>query len=136
MSSRRILGVGRNAAVAVIPLLIILAPLGHAIYVEVLADDVDDAQAFLELPAEPNDGCVRETTYMRFHHWELLREVRDEVVRGGVRKEISLTRCRECHPSREKFCNRCHQAVSLEPDCFGCHYYPAAAAGQREVTSR
>jgi len=63
--------------------------------------------------------------YMPYHHWTLLREVRNEVVRDGVRGEISLDRCRGCHPGRERFCNRCHEAVSLAPDCFGCHYYPA-----------
>ena len=61
---------------------------------------------------------------MRRHHWELLRGVREEIVRYGKRGEIGLDRCRECHTSRERFCNVCHDAVSLTPDCFDCHYYP------------
>ena len=36
-------------------------------------------------------------------------------------------------------CNRCHQAVSLQPDCFGCHYYPdtpEAAAAEHQLAER
>lgn len=129
----------RNLALVLVPVLVILAPLGHAVYDAVIADDGADAGPFLELPPTPNEGCVRDTEYMRFHHWLLLREVRDRAVRDGVRGEITLDGCRECHANRERFCNRCHQAVSLEPDCFGCHYYPAEPgqagghAGAREV---
>lgn len=121
-----------NLIKVVFPLLVILAPLGFSLIGAVSAGDPLDGEPFLELPAEPNEGCVRETEYMRFHHWELLREVRDEAVRDGVRGQVTLDGCRECHPRRERFCNRCHEAVSLQPDCFGCHYYPAdpaAAAG-------
>jgi hypothetical protein len=45
-------------------------------------------------------------------------------VRHGKRGEVCLSKCGECHKSRERFCDRCHNAVSLTPDCFGCHYYP------------
>ncbi|MFC2085001.1 cytochrome C, partial [Bacteroidota bacterium] len=69
-------------------------------------------------------NCVRETEYMRHHHWELLRTIREEVVRYGKRGEINLKKCQECHTSRERFCNKCHDAVSMKPDCYGCHYYP------------
>ena len=61
---------------------------------------------------------------MRFHHWELLRLTREEVVRYGIRGDVGLNRCGECHTSRERFCDRCHEATSLHPDCWGCHYYP------------
>jgi len=111
-----------------IPVVIILLPFGYSLYNFVFARDAQDAGPFLELPAEPNEGCVRETEYMRFHHWELLRQVRDESVRSGVRGGITLSGCRECHVNRERFCNRCHEAVSMELDCFGCHYYPASPA--------
>jgi len=130
--------IDRNLIKVVFPLLVILAPLGYSLVVAVVAGDPLGGEPFLELPAEPNEGCVRETDFMRFHHWELLREVRDQVVRSGVRNEISLDGCRGCHPSRERFCNRCHEAVSLQPDCFGCHYYPATpeAAAQHAPAGR
>ncbi|MCP4572613.1 MAG: hypothetical protein GY838_09715 [bacterium] len=117
-----------NLVKVVFPLLVILAPLGLSVIGAVSAGDPGAEEPFLELPPEPNEGCVRDAEFMRFHHWELLREVRDQVVRGGGRHEISLDRCRSCHPSRERFCSRCHEAVSLQPDCFGCHYYPADPA--------
>jgi hypothetical protein len=80
---------------------------------------------FLERPDPKYDRCLKETRYMRYHHWELLRGIREDIVRYGQREEdIGLYRCRECHTSRERFCNRCHDAVSLTPDCFDCHYYP------------
>ncbi len=127
-----------NLIKVVFPLLVIISPLGYSFLDAVFAGDPRDGEPFLEMPAEPNEGCVRETDFMRFHHWELLREVRDQVVRSGVRNEISLDGCRGCHPSRERFCNRCHEAVSLQPDCFGCHYYPATpeAAAQQAPAGR
>lgn len=116
----------RNSTLVPIVLLalIILLPIGYSVASYVFARDVDDTRIFLERPAEQYKNCVKETTYMRFHHWELLRGIREEVVRYGQRGDIGLDRCRDCHTSRERFCNQCHNAVSLYPDCFGCHYYP------------
>lgn len=111
-----------------LPIVVILAPLGYSLYTHVFARDALETAPFLELPADIEGGCVRDAEYMRFHHWELLRQVRDESVRDGVRGGITLSGCRDCHVSRERFCNRCHEAVSLQPDCFGCHYYPASPA--------
>jgi len=110
-----------------LPIVVILAPLGYSLYEFVFAREAPTDAPFLEYPADVEGGCVRDTEYMRFHHWELLREVRDESVRDGVRGGITLSGCRDCHVSRDRFCNRCHEAVSLQPDCFGCHYYPSDA---------
>ena len=60
---------------------------------------------------------------MRFRHIDRLKEMRIDAVRYGKR-DITFDRCRECHTSRGEFCDRCHRAVNLVPDCFGCHYYP------------
>lgn len=108
-------------AVAVI---IILIPLGYSLVSSLRAEEAADTQPFLEMPDPSHTACVRETSYMRYHHWELLRQIREDVVRDGVRGDVGLRQCRDCHTSRERFCNRCHHAVSLYPDCFGCHYYP------------
>jgi hypothetical protein len=107
-----------------IPVLIILLPLGHSIVGRVIPQGSGAPEVFLERPDAKYDRCVKETTYMRFHHWELLRGVREEVVRYGKRGEIGLDKCKDCHTSKDRFCNQCHNAVSLTPDCFGCHYYP------------
>jgi hypothetical protein len=103
---------------------IILLPLVYSIVSAVIAGDEDASQPFLERPDPKHTECVRDTEYMRFHHWELLSRIRDEVVRHGIRGELGFNSCRECHISRETFCNRCHDAASVIPDCFGCHYYP------------
>jgi hypothetical protein len=105
--------------------LIIRLPLGYSIASSLVAQETGTApRVFLERPDAKHESCIRETTYMRFHHWELLRVIREEVVRYGMRGEDGLDRCKDCHTSRERFCNRCHNAVSLYPDCFDCHYYP------------
>jgi hypothetical protein len=105
-------------------ILIILIPLGYSIMSSVISPGGGNQDIFLEMPDPKYTECVKETEYMRYHHWELLRSIREEVVRYGIRGEINLNRCKECHTSRDRFCNRCHNAVSLSPDCFDCHYYP------------
>ena len=116
--------IDRRFVMIAIPVLVIVLPLGFYIFGTPAGDAGAAGAAFLEYPADRAAGCVRDTEYMRFHHWQLLRRVRDQAVRNGQRGEITLDRCRQCHVSRERFCNQCHRAVSLEPDCFGCHYYP------------
>ncbi len=112
----------------VVPVLMIVAaillPFAYSVVNAVVAGESDASKPFLERPDAKHESCVKDTEYMRFHHWELLRRIREEVVRFGIRGEIGFDRCRECHTSRERFCNRCHDEVNLTPDCFGCHYYP------------
>jgi len=114
----------RYLFVVAILVVIILLPFGYSIIKGIFMPGIPESGLFLERPDEQYKNCIRETEYMRHHHWELLREVREEVVRYGKRGDISFSRCRECHVSKERFCNKCHNAVSLTPDCFGCHYYP------------
>ncbi len=115
---------GGRGVLTVIIILIILVPFAYSVVSRVVAKGPDRAQVFLERPAPEHKECVRETEYMRYHHWELLRSTREQVVRYGIRGELGLKQCRECHTSRERFCDQCHNATSLTPDCWGCHYYP------------
>jgi hypothetical protein len=117
-------GSNRRALLIATVVLVILMPLGYSVVSPLFAHDAPAGAVFLERPAPEHTSCVRDTTYMRFHHWELLRQIREEVVRYGIRGEVGLKTCAECHTSRERFCNQCHNAVSLYPDCYGCHYYP------------
>ena len=103
---------------------LVLIPFGYSVVNRLVPTDTTPAGVFLERPPAQYQNCVKPTDYMRYHHWELLRGTREEVVRYGIRGEITLSKCRECHESRERFCNQCHNAVSLTPDCFQCHYYP------------
>ena len=124
MDIRKIFGQHTGAIAITLLALIILFPVGYSIVSFVSAKTVQDTDLFLERPDPKYENCVKEIEYMRYHHWELLRTIREEVVRYGKRGELGLNNCRECHTSRERFCNKCHNAVSLFPDCFGCHYYP------------
>jgi hypothetical protein len=119
---------GRDATgqvrVAVVLVLLVLLPLGFSVADRVFFGNQASVEAFLEPPETTETQCIRDTAYMRYRHWELLRGVREEVVRYGIRGDITIDSCRSCHKSRERFCNRCHDATSLTPDCFECHYYP------------
>ena len=68
------------------------------------------------MPDAKYTRCVKDTRYMRLHHMHLLKEIRDEVMRGGKRGEIGFHSCRGCHVNRERFCDRCHNAVNLTLD--------------------
>ncbi len=95
-------------------------------------------EEFLEPTPDPTLGCVRDTDFMRYHHWEFLKDLRDDVLRDGKRGAVQtgpvtpedarvrprLQDCRICHESRAEFCDRCHGAVNLTPDCWNCHDYP------------
>jgi hypothetical protein len=82
------------------------------------------AEQFLEKPEPKYTKCVRDTLYMRFHHMDLLKEIREQVVREGILTDVTLADCRKCHADRSRFCNQCHNKVNLNLDCFGCHNYP------------
>jgi len=119
---------GTKRIVVTVALLLILFPFGYSLISGVLPVDSDASQPFLERPDARYQECVRETEYMRFQHMELLKQIREEFVRHGNRGEVGFDSCRGCHTSRERFCNQCHNAVSLNLDCFGCHYYPETAS--------
>ena len=114
----------RTALLMIVIAVIILSPLAYSAVAGLVARDAQSKNVVLEMPAPEHKDCVRETVYMRYHHWEYLREIREEVVRYGKRGDVGLFMCKDCHTSRERFCNQCHNASSVYPDCYGCHYYP------------
>jgi hypothetical protein len=91
-----------------------------------------EREVFLEAPDPKWEACYRDAEYMRYHHMDLLRDVREEVVRFGIRGGVTLAGCGDCHTNRDQFCDRCHEAASVRLDCYGCHYYPERAA-EREL---
>ncbi|MFC1513747.1 hypothetical protein ACFL5P_01940 [candidate division KSB1 bacterium] len=126
MNNEQISNNKSSAAVAAIPIIIIFLPLVYSLFSFVFAQDSQDTQPFYEKPSAIYTKCIQgyDKEYMRHHHWELLRSVRENVVRHGIRGEVSIKKCRDCHTSRERFCTKCHEATSMSPDCWGCHYYP------------
>lgn len=135
MKNNKIFNNNTKVIVVAIPILIILFPLGYNVVGSVFSQGTQKAQPFIERPDEKYKKCVRDTTYMRFHHMALLKGIRDEIVREGKRGEIRLNNCRECHTSRERFCSQCHSAVNLNLNCFDCHYYPLKAQRSKDETS-
>lgn len=107
----------------VVPLVLVLIPIGYSAAGALFSAGGDD-EVFLVIPESAGTVCVRSTIFMRYHHMNLLKDMRDEVQRDGVRGAVGFANCRQCHYNRDEFCNRCHEAVNLAPDCFGCHYYP------------
>ncbi|PIE57177.1 MAG: cytochrome C [Desulfobulbus propionicus] len=87
----------------------------------------------VELP-ENAEHCVLSAEEMRAKHMVLLNRWRDDVLRDGDRagieidgkhypKSLMLT-CMGCHTSKVKFCDRCHEYVSVKPYCWDCHLAP------------
>jgi hypothetical protein len=123
MSSEKMFNERKHILAVVIPVIIILLPIGYSL-VNGIISGTPSAKPFLDMPDTQYENCVRDTEYMRFHHWELLKELRDDTVRLRKRMDITVDECRKCHSNRAGFCNRCHDAVNLKLDCWGCHYYP------------
>ena len=80
------------------------------------------------------EQCVRDTSFMRKNHMELLLHQRDETMHKGIRpKQESLKECLSCHAvhddkgvavtsaSPDHFCRSCHDYAAVKVDCFQCH---------------
>lgn len=86
-----------------------------------------------ELPKDSKQ-CVLSAQEMRASHMQLLNEWRDDALRKGdrslfeidgkkYRKSLQNT-CMECHTSKKKFCDTCHDYTSVTPYCWDCHLAP------------
>jgi hypothetical protein len=75
----------------------------------------------------PSSGeCIREAAWMRFHHMDLLFDAQDAAVRRDSRQDVTLSACAGCHEDRAVFCDRCHVAAGVAPDCFDCHAFSSS----------
>lgn len=86
-----------------------------------------------ELPKDVKE-CVLPLEEIRATHMQLLNEWRDDVLRHGdtetieiagkeYKKSLMLT-CMQCHTSKKKFCDTCHEYASVKPYCWDCHLAP------------
>jgi len=95
---------------------------------------------------KPQGQCVESTDYMRAFHMDLLNQWRDDAVREGKRvyaspdgrkhwislsydgqvhnNAVASKSCMDCHSSKEKFCDECHDYVGVTPYCWDCHIEP------------
>jgi hypothetical protein len=133
MKLRTALRNGKTGRLVVVCSVIILLPVAYSAVRALRPQRSDSPQVFLEMPVSAFQDCVEETSYMRIRHMDLLKDLREEVIRHGIRGEITLEHCRRCHTSRARFCDRCHEAASVKLDCFGCHYYPEPGSVSDEL---
>ncbi len=79
--------------------------------------------------------CVESKEWMRGEHMQLLNQWRDSVVRDDNRVYVSNTNhnpfnmslqngCMKCHSNKKKFCDECHNYLSVKPYCWDCHIQP------------
>lgn len=97
----------------------------------------------VELPPGGETKCVAPAAEMRASHMQLLNDWRDDVLRDANRVSVMVdgkmyrkglqTTCMECHTSKEKFCDSCHEYASVKPYCWDCHLTPAMAATKKET---
>lgn len=123
-----------NAGKVVIGILIFLGLFTYPIWSPIVLGKAGPPPQ-LEKP-DPAKGkvCVESTDYMRSTHMSLLNNWRDWVVRDGKRiytglegKKYTMSlqnTCMDCHKSREKFCDKCHNYVNVSPRCWDCHIAP------------
>ena len=102
--------------------IVILLPVGlSALGLTSTHEHPEIPDLFLEKVDPQWENCIRDSTEMRFHHMDILIEIREKVIRRGIRDEVTLAGCGSCHVNRDRFCDRCHAAASVVLDCFGCH---------------
>jgi hypothetical protein len=87
----------------------------------------------LEKPVK-GETCIADIEYMQASHMDLLNQWRDDVVRQGKRVytapdgkkyNMSLSHtCLDCHSNKDKFCDRCHDYMGVDPYCYDCHISP------------
>ena len=117
-----------RGVVATVLVILILLPVGASIVGFAMKGRPEVPEVFLERADPRWESCVREPEYMRFYHMDFLKQIREDVVRKGIKGGVTLAGCGDCHRNRELFCDRCHLAASVNLDCFGCHFYPETDA--------
>jgi len=78
--------------------------------------------------------CVESKDYMKREHMQMLDDWRDWVVRDGTRwytnsegKKFDMSlqnTCMNCHSSKVRFCDQCHNYLAVNPYCWTCHIEP------------
>ncbi|VAX19075.1 hypothetical protein MNBD_NITROSPINAE02-1308 [hydrothermal vent metagenome] len=78
-----------------------------------------------EIKVDKPGKCIAETSWMRSNHMKMLMHTRDNVVREGFREtNHGIQGCRSCHEKRSEFCDKCHEYIGVQPECWNCHNYP------------
>ncbi|MFO8173439.1 MAG: hypothetical protein R6T96_04095 [Longimicrobiales bacterium] len=116
----------RGIAATILGILILL-PLGFSVVAFAFEGGEEEQEVFLEKVDSRWESCVRDAEWMRFYHMDFLKDIREDVVRAGIKGGVTLAGCGDCHVNRANFCDRCHLVANVTLDCFGCHFYPETA---------
>lgn len=86
------------------------------------------------IPKANGEQCVKEPSFMRRNHMDILMHSRDQTMYDGIRtKKFSFQNCLTCHAVKDKqgefvtaksekhFCKSCHTYAAVKIDCFECH---------------
>ncbi|MBM3325380.1 MAG: hypothetical protein FJY65_00135 [Calditrichaeota bacterium] len=123
---------GKIVAGLIIFLVLITTPIWMNLVAEGDAEGPEIEILTKDVPGQ--DKCVKSKTEMAAQHMDLLNTWRDEVVRSKARvyqtadgryyaKSLTHT-CLKCHSNKDKFCDRCHIYVGVNPYCWDCHNEP------------
>lgn len=116
----------RGIAATILGILILL-PLGFSVVAFAFESREEEQEVFLEKVDPRWESCVRDAEWMRFYHMDFLKDIREDVVRAGIKGGVTLAGCGDCHVNRANFCDQCHLVANVTLDCFGCHFYPETA---------
>ncbi len=85
---------------------------------------------------KPQGECIEDANWMAANHMLLLKEWRGRLREAaqygmiyynskGKPFYISINTCWSCHTSKKDFCDKCHNFVGIQPECWDCHYTPS-----------
>ena len=85
---------GRRSLVLAGTVAVLLFPMGHCVGSYLLTSDAPGVSSpLLERPAAKYKVCIEDTPYMRFHHMDLIKEIRDAGVREAAIRKVSFGSC-------------------------------------------
>ena len=94
-----------KTVIAIIIVVIILLPFGYSAVRAVFAQPAQSSELFLE-KAVVDDAqgdksrCVLEAQFgidARYEHMDFLKKTRDEAMRAGIRGDVGIKSCQQCH---------------------------------------
>lgn len=129
----------------VVGILVFLLVMSAPIWMNFGKDAADsNVEVSLDTPtinALDEKKCIYDTEYMRENHMEILHQWKVQVVRDdnrvmvtpdGREFEMSLQNtCLDCHSNYDEFCEKCHDANGVDPNCWTCHTNSSTEYGDK-----
>ena len=122
-------------------LLVMSAPIWMNFGKDAAASNVEVSLDTPTINALDEKKCIYDTEYMRENHMEILHQWKVQVVRDdnrvmvtpdGREFEMSLQNtCLDCHSNYDEFCEKCHDANGVDPNCWTCHTNSSTEYGDK-----